>query len=71
MKTKIFDLSILKKSPMSINIDDDPYILAQTSNGIILFSAICPHQHNAVTELERDCWRCPNHKWIFDLNSGC
>ena len=71
MKTKISDTSILKKLPMSITINDDPYIISETTNGIILFSAICPHQHNVVSELEEDCWRCPSHEWTFDSNSGC
>jgi CMP-N-acetylneuraminate monooxygenase len=71
MKTKISAVSILKKLPISININDDPYILSETTNGIILFSAICPHQHNVVSELEEDCWRCPSHEWTFDSNSGC
>ena len=71
MKTKIGNTSLLENLPMKITIDDDPYILSQTDNEIILFSAICPHLHNVVSELEADCWKCPSHEWIFDPKSGC
>ncbi len=71
MKTKIGNTSLLENLPMKITIDDDPYILSQTDNEIILFSAICPHQHNVVSELETDCWKCPSHEWTFDPKSGC
>jgi len=71
MKTKIGDTSLLENLPLKITIDDNPYILSQINNEIILFSAICPHQHNVVSELETDCWRCPSHEWTFDPNSGC
>ena len=71
MKTKIGNMSFLENLPMKITIDDEPYILSETNNEIILFSAICPHQHNVVSELETDCWRCPSHEWTFDPNSGC
>ena len=63
MKTKIGNTSLLENLPMKVTIDDDPYILSQTDNEIILFSAICPHLHNVVSELEADCWKCPSsHK---------
>ena len=71
MKTKIGNTSLLENLPMKVTIDDDPYILSQTDNEIILFSAICPHLHNVVSELEADCWKCPSHEWIFDPKSGC
>jgi len=71
MKTKIGDTSLLENLPMKITVDDDPYILSQTNNRITLFSAICPHQHNVVSELETDCWTCPSHKWTYDPSSGC
>jgi len=71
MKTKIGDKSLIKNLPAKITINDNPYILSKIHNEIILFSAICPHQHNVVSELETDCWKCPSHEWIFDPNSGC
>ena len=71
MKTKIGNTSLLENLPMKVTIDDDPYILSQTDNEIILFSAICPHLHNVVSELEANCWKCPSHEWIFDPKSGC
>lgn len=71
MKIKIGQITFLENLPMKLTIDNNPYILSQTDNKIILFSAICPHLHSVVSELKTDCWRCPSHDWTFDPNSGC
>jgi CMP-N-acetylneuraminate monooxygenase len=63
--------SILENVPKIIELDKEPYILSKDNNGNpILYSAICPHQHNVVKDLKKDVWRCPSHEWIFNPNSG-
>lgn len=63
--------SILQNAPKLIEIEGEPYILTKDHEGNpVLFSAICPHQHNIVKELNDECWRCPTHYWTFDPNSG-
>ena len=36
----------------------------------VLFSAICPHQHNIVSEFHDTVWKCPSHDWTFEPNTG-
>ena len=71
MKIKIGERSLLEKIPVSLKIDGDPFILSKKNNDIVLYSAICPHQHNVVTEINEKQWRCPSHGWTFNPNSGC
>lgn len=71
MKIIVGKSSILKKVPKLIKLEGNPYILAKNSdNSPILYSAICPHQHNVVEELNETIWRCPSHGWTFDPTSG-
>ena len=71
MKFKIGEKSLLEEVPISIKIDGDPYILSKRSNEVILYNAICPHQHNIVSELNEKEWRCPSHGWTFNPETGC
>lgn len=71
MEICIGDKSLLSKTPMLITLEGDPYILTKDKNNFpILFSAVCPHQHNVVEELKDDVWRCPSHGWTFDPVTG-
>ena len=71
MRYHLGDVSILENLPKKINLSNDPFILQKTSNGdFVLFSAICPHQHNVVSEISKKTWRCPSHDWLFDSKNG-
>ena len=64
-------ITLLQNIPKLINIKDEPYILTKNDNGEpLLYSAICPHQHNVVKDLKKDEWRCPSHEWTFKPDSG-
>ena len=71
MKFKIGEKSLLEEVPISIKIDGDPYILSKRNDEVILYNAICPHQHNIVSELNEKEWRCPSHGWTFNPETGC
>ena len=70
MKINIGPKSLLEKSPISIEIEGDPFILHQVNEKPILYSAICPHQHNIVNEFHETFWRCPAHLWTFEPQTG-
>ena len=70
MRINIGDKSLLKKTPLPIDVDGDPYILHKINEMPILFSAICPHQHNIVSEFHDTIWKCPSHDWTFEPNTG-
>lgn len=71
MKILIGHKSLLENIPQLIDIEGQPYILSTSQQKTpILYSAICPHQHNIVKELGEMVWRCPSHGWTFDPLSG-
>ena len=70
MKINIGPKSLLKKTPISIEIGGDPFILHQSNGTPVLYSAICPHQHNIVNEFHEKFWRCPSHHWTFEPKTG-
>ena len=70
MKINIGPKSLLEKTPSSLEINGDPYILHQTDGVPILYSAICPHQHNIVNEFHKEFWKCPSHDWTFEPKTG-
>ena len=71
MKFKIGKKSLLEKIPTLVKIDEDPFILSKRHDEVILYDAICPHQHNIVSELNEKEWRCPSHGWTFNPETGC
>jgi CMP-N-acetylneuraminate monooxygenase len=70
MKIKIGPKSLLENTPSSLEINGDPYILHQTDGIPILYSAICPHQHNIVNDFHKEFWKCPSHDWMFEPETG-
>lgn len=71
MKINLGSKTILAKVPKLLYIHDKPYILNKDSIGNpILFSALCPHQHNVVDDLNTDVLHCPSHDWTFDPHTG-
>ena len=63
--------TLLQNLPKLIDFKGEPYILTEDKDkNPILYSAICPHQHNVVKDLRKDVWRCPSHEWIFEPDSG-
>lgn len=72
MKILVGSKSLLDNTPHLIDIEGNPYILTKDLHKTpILYSAICPHQHNVVKELNEKIWLCPSHGWTFDPLSGC
>jgi CMP-N-acetylneuraminate monooxygenase len=71
MLTDIGDVSILRNTPKIIHINDQPFILNKNQEGnIILYNAICPHQHGVVDEINENIWRCPSHGWTYTPENG-
>jgi CMP-N-acetylneuraminate monooxygenase len=72
LKILVGSKSLLDNTPNLLDIEGNPYILTKDLHKTpILYSAICPHQHNVVKELNENIWRCPSHGWTFDPLSGC
>jgi len=70
MKINIGPKTLLEKIPVLIDLNGDPFILHSTDGMPVLYSAICPHQHNVVSEFHETFWKCPSHDWTFDTNTG-
>jgi CMP-N-acetylneuraminate monooxygenase len=70
MKINIGPKTLLEKTPVSIDLNGDPFILHFTDGIPVLYSAICPHQHNIVSEFHENFWKCPSHDWTFETNTG-
>ena len=71
MKYHIGSTKILENFPKLIEIKKQPYILAQDlEKKFAIYSAICPHQQNVVSDLKKDVWNCPSHDWKFDPDNG-
>ena len=66
MRISIGPKSLLDKTPISIEIRGDPFILHSNNDEPMRYSAICPHQHNVVSEFGETVWRCPSHDWTFE-----
>ena len=71
MKYHIGSTNIFEHLPKLIEIQKKPYILTQDlEKNFVIYSAICPHQQNIVSDLKKDVWHCPSHDWTFDPASG-
>ena len=70
MRINIGPKSLLDKTPVSIELRGDPFILHIINDKPILFSSICPHQHNVVNEFHETFWKCPSHDWTFEPKTG-
>jgi CMP-N-acetylneuraminate monooxygenase len=71
MLIEIGNEQILNEIPKLINIKGKPFILTKDKNeNPIAYSAICPHFHGVVDEIDSDDWRCPQHGWTFDSKNG-
>tara|TARA_Y100000310_G_C20703955_1_gene832910 strand:- start:17596 stop:19434 length:1839 start_codon:yes stop_codon:yes gene_type:complete len=70
MKYNIGSVSLLEKTPISIEVDSDPFILAKVGGKPVLYSAVCSHQHNIVNDFHETHWRCPSHNWTYDPSTG-
>ena len=61
----------MENLPKLIEIQKKPYILTQDlEKNFVIYSAICPHQQNIVSDLKKDVWHCPSHDWTFDPANG-
>ena len=71
MKYHIGSTKIFENLPKLIEIEKKPYILTQDlEKNFVIYSAVCPHQQNVVSDLKKDVWHCPSHDWTFDPANG-
>ena len=71
MKYHIGSIKIFENLPKLIEIQKKPYILTQDlEKNFVIYSAVCPHQQNVVSDLKKDVWHCPSHDWTFDPANG-
>ncbi len=71
MQTRIGEKTLLEKTPKMVKIGEKNWILSRNLNGEpVVYDTICPHQSGIVSEISKDCLRCPNHGWIFQPKSG-
>lgn len=70
MNVLIGPKKILEDTPKLITISNMPCILCIVNGEPKLYSADCPHQHGVVEDLKPNVFRCPNHNYTYEPNTG-
>lgn len=64
----------LAHGPISVDIQDERFILHRTDSDVVAYRNVCPHQlgpvADGVLDVDRGTITCPWHGWAFDLDSG-
>lgn len=63
--------TLLEKTPTVLEVDGKRYILHTRDDGThVLYTAICPHQRGRVMVDNEEMLLCPNHRWMFNPETG-
>lgn len=69
--TRIGPVELLDEAPTVVTVDGGRFILNRNEDGgLMLYSAVCPHQGGRVKVADECTFRCPTHRWEFDARTG-